>query len=173
MRVDIFYKSFFGLVLLFGNTFCFSQKATRQYVDSSFKMMNSSYKQNRDVFYVINGVPFDTSNVDKELALYELKYLMELQFLTCEQINTMHCRNDVALIFFAYNQKNKKKQKMWKSAKELFKSSFDTPYLLIDNAIIDNGNAKNRFNSFRLKDIMYIDMTLKDNKHFVRIWTAN
>ena len=173
MTISKFCKIFIGLLLLFYYSHCFSQTATRQYIDSAFKKIDSTYRQKRDVFYVINGVAFDTTNVDKELALYDLKYLIELHFLTCEQINTMHCRNDVALILFAYNQKTKKKRKGWKSAKMLFKESFDLPTLLIDNTVLDNGNANSRFNSLRLKDIMYIDTTQKNNKHLIRIWTQN
>ena len=167
-----FYKSLFELLLFLYGTVSFSQTATRQYLDSVFKTMDTNFKQKRGVLYIINGVPFDSLQLDTELAKYDLKHLVKIFFLPCEKIGTSHCYNDAALILFAYNQKNKTKRKAWNAAKQLYSDSSDIPVLLIDNSIIDLTISEQKFKSLRLRDIMYIDTTQKDNRPQIRIWKA-
>lgn len=163
------------LAVLFTLTFnlCFSQKVTRQIIDSAFQIISTAFKKNRGVMYVVNGIPYDSLQLDTAVSKYDLKSLVELTFVTCENSGLFHCNKDAAIILFAYNQKTKVKRKHWKTAKQLLADNDHLPTLSINNTVISQNLIQQTFERFRLKDIMYIDTTQMNNNYQIRIWTAN
>ncbi|MES2851178.1 MAG: hypothetical protein V4685_19165 [Bacteroidota bacterium] len=163
-------KILIGVFLLLFVKFSFSQKATRHYVDSLLSISDSTFKESSEVFYVINGIPYDSIQVDTAIAQYDTKYLADALFLSKEKQSYPFYR-DVAVILFAYKQKNKIKRRHWKSAKKLLiDAEEDNTILLIDKISIEPSQSKEKFKSVQLKDIMYIDINEKDKIKQVRIW---
>jgi len=173
MTNQAFYRNLVGFLLLWTSSISYSQPVTKKSIDSTLKSFDPTYKVKRDVFYVVNGVLFDTLQLDTELAKYDLKKLVDLFFVPCEKIGTNECNNDVAVILFAYKQNSKKKRKALKAARELLKSNFENVVLKIDNSVIPPDFAKRAFNALHKGDIMYIDTAEKDNRHVIRIWKSD
>ena len=67
MRLSLIHKKIWGLLLLSICNTCFSQTVTRNYIDSALKTIDTTYRQKRGVLYVINGVPFDSLQIDKRI----------------------------------------------------------------------------------------------------------
>jgi hypothetical protein len=151
----------------------FSQKVTKQSIDSAFRKLSNSFKRDRGVMYVINGVLFDSLQLETALSKYDLKSLVELRFVTCENTGLFHCYNDAAVILFAYKQKTKVRRKYWKTAKQLLADKDYLPTLSINNSVVSKNLTHQTFDQIRLKDIMYIDTTQIDNSCQIRIWTVN
>lgn len=173
MTSTTIYRILLGVLLLWTSSASFSQPATRQYIDSTLKSLDNTYKLKRDVFYVINGIVFDTIQLDTELAKYDLNHLVDLFFVPCEKIGTIECNNDVAVVLFAYKQKNNKKRKALKAARQLLTDNLKAVVLQIDNTVIAPDSTKRVFNTLHKSDIMYIDTAKKNNQHVIRIWKSD
>ncbi len=74
-------------------------------VDSAFRKLDVRFQQKRKVLYVINGVPLDSLEVENTLNKYDLKKLVKLTYITCEESGLYHCNNDIAVIQFVNKQK--------------------------------------------------------------------
>jgi hypothetical protein len=165
-----FKKILIGVLVLYFSIESFSQATTRHYIDSVLTISDTSFKEKANVFYVINGVPYDSLQIDTVISRYKTKYLADALFLSREKQSYPFYR-DVAVILFAYEQERKAKRKQWKNAKALLiKTDNTNTKLLIDKIPIDPQQSMEMFNSIRLKDIMYIDIHQKDNFKQVRIW---
>ena len=149
----------------------FSQKITRRYIDSLLNISSADNGNKAQILFIINGIPYETYQVDTVISKYDLRYLADAILISKEKISS---RSDMAVIVFACRQKNKIKRKRWKEAKKIFNESNETSsQLLIDKALVEPQQSKKTFNSLRLKDIMYIDTTQKGNIKQVRIWKVD
>jgi hypothetical protein len=156
-----------GLIV---SNFSFAQQATRPYIDSLLNISDTSYRNKTDVFFVINGIPYDTSQVDTVISKYDRRHLADAMFLGRERQSNAFYR-DVAVIVFASRQAKETKRRHWRDAKKLFSDSNATkPQLLIDQTIIAPGQAAKTFNSVKLNDIMYLDIKQNENGKQVRVW---
>ena len=155
----------FLILLCFCQT-CFAQTVTRQYIDSSLKLTDSSFGLKRPVSYLINGVHYDSLQMDQALTRYQLIDLVDLFYLTCEKTQLAHCENDIAIIAFTYEQKQNIKQNTWKKARKLFSQS-DTPILYLNKKQIEPTETRNVFSALQLREIKYIDTSAGK----IRIWT--
>jgi hypothetical protein len=163
-------KIVISIVGLLIYNFSFSQQVTRLYLDSLLNISDSNYKQKTDVFFVINGIPYDTNQVDTIISKYDQKYLADAMFLSREKQSYTFYR-DVAVVVFAFQQKNKTRRRQWKEAKKLFSDPNKTiPELLIDKKTIANNEASKAFNLIKFRDIMYLDIKQNENGKEVRIW---
>ncbi len=151
---------------------CLSQKVNRQVIDSSFRKIDSTFKQKRGVLYVLNGILYDSLQLDIELSKYDLKSLIELSYVTCEKSGLFHCSNDAAIMLFAYDQKVKFKRKNWQKAKHILADNNNVVTLLIDNVPVSEDLIKQTFKDLRLKDILYIDTAQLNGKQQIRIFKA-
>jgi hypothetical protein len=155
----------FTLLLLFTFTLCFSQKVTKQCIDSMFKKSFPAFKEKRDVVYVLNGIAYDSLQINLEL--------IDLTFLTCEQNEFTHCINDAGIIRFVHSQKARIKRKSWQTAKHLLTNKYVSPSLVIDNAVINQELVGKTFKELRLKNIMYIDIAQMNGSSQIRIWKSD
>ena len=171
MTLYILNRFIIATLLLFSIHTCYSQPATRHHIDSTLATIDTAFKTKRGVFYVINGIPYDSLQLDEELKQYDLRSIVEMRFITCEKSNLPHCVNDVAVVVFAYNQKNEVKRKAWKNATRLFADSLETPLLLINNSVINQEVSEQTFEALRLKQIKYIDIAEQSNNQQIRVWT--
>jgi hypothetical protein len=156
-----------GLIV---SNFSFAQQVTRPYLDSLLNISDTGYKKKTDVFFVINGIPYDTSQVETVISKYDRKHLADAMFLGRERQSNPFYR-DVAVIVFASLQTKETKRKHWRDAKKLFSDLNATkPQLLIDQTIIAPEKAAKTFNSVKLNDIMYLDIKQSENGKQVRVW---
>lgn len=163
-------KIVISIVGLLISNFSFSQQVTRPYLDSLLNISDSNYKQKTDVFFVINGIPYDTNKVDTIISKYDQKYLADAIFLSREKQSYPFYR-DVAAVVFASRQKNKIRRRQWKETKNLFSDPNKTiPQLLIDKKTIAHDEANKAFNLIKFSDIMYLDIKQNENGKQVRIW---
>lgn len=144
----------------------FAQKASRHFIDSTLAANDTTFRSTTHILYIINGVPYDTSELESTLSNFESKHLLDAMFL---DVKHYPFYGNAAIIVFAHNQKSKFKRKMWKAAQRLYSDNSDTPILLIDNSVVDPINSKRMFQTLRLKDIMYIDTTQRGNKNQIRV----
>lgn len=108
-------------------------------------------------------------------------------------MNFPHCKGDIVIILFAYNQKNKVKRHLLKKIQQSFTDNYVSfsqhistdakdPVLYIDNKLIHHTKTKGKIKSLKLNRIYYIDFTNKPVSGFhygrnaknglVRIWTV-
>ena len=170
MTLFDFNKILIGLLLLLLVNSCFSQIITRRYIDSLLTISDTTFRKNLVNFYVVNGIPYDSMQVETEISKYDVKYLADAFFISREGQAAPFYR-DLVVIVFAYNQKNKIKRKKWKTAKKLLTGTEDTyTSLLINKVQINPLNSKETFNGLQLRGIMYIDIIQKGNIKQVKIW---
>jgi hypothetical protein len=163
-------KLVFAIVGLIVFNFSFSQQVSRPYLDSLFNISDTNYRHKTDVLFVINGISYDTNQVDRVVSEYDQKYLADAMFLSREKQPFLFYR-DVALLVFASKQKNKTKRRRWKEAKKLFSDSKkNNLLLLIDKVVIAPESANKTFKSIELRDILYIDIKENEAGKQVRIW---
>ncbi|MCU0361450.1 MAG: hypothetical protein MUF75_12185 [Bacteroidia bacterium] len=139
-------------------------------MDSLLNVNDSNYRKKTDVLFVINGIPYDPTQVDSVISTYDQKQLADAMFLSREKQSYPFYR-DVAVVVFAFRQKNKIRRKYWKEAKKLFSDPNKTfPELLIDKETIANNEASKAFHLIKFRDIMYLDIKQNENGKQVRIW---
>lgn len=186
------------LTLFFCGTLLLSkaQHLDKKLLDDKVKLIDTSNNfKEKGTLYVINGIPFtetDSTKLDSALKSYDIKYLVQLDFLTCGANNIIPCNKTVVLVTFAYNQKTKKKRQLWKKVKHSFSDNYISfsqhifsdakdPVLYIDNEVIHHTEVKEKIKSLKLKNIYYIDFNDKpvQVEHYgqnaknglIRIWT--
>ena len=145
---------------------------------------------------MINGIPLteqENNKLDSILKTYESKYLVDVNLVTCRQMNLSHCNGDVVVILFAYNQNSKSKRQLLKKVRQNFVDNyisfsqhiFDNakdPVLYIDNKLIHHTETNEKIKSLKLNRVYYIDFNDKpvSDLHYgqnaknglVRIWTV-
>jgi hypothetical protein len=170
MAIRVKEKIFVSIAGLIISNLSFSQQTTRHYLDSLLNISDNNYSKTTDIFFVINGIPYDNNQVDTIISKYDQKYLADAMFLSREKQSYPFHRN-VAVIFFASQQKNKTKRKSWKEAKKLFSDQNEnSAQLLIDRKPIAPEEAGKTFKILRLKDIRYLDIKQMEDRKLVRIW---
>lgn len=174
-----------------------AQLVDKKAIDDRVKLIDSTTSKSQTRLYVINGIAFnelDCIKIDSTLKSYDPKYLVDINFVTCRQMNFAHCNGDIVVILFAYNQKDKTKRRLLKKVRYSFTDSYISfsqhiyttakdPVLYIDNEQIHHSEAKKRINKLNLSCVYYIDFN--DNpvselyygqnakNGLVRIWTVS
>jgi hypothetical protein len=148
-----------------------SQPVDKVVVDERIRFIDTTSHPRQTRLYIINGIAFnetDSIKIDSSLKTYNPKYLVSIDFVTCQQMNLPHCFNDIVLITFAYNQKDKRKRGLLKKIRHsfvdeyvsfsqpIFKDAKD-PILYIDNKLVHHTETKEKINALKLKSIYYID----------------
>ena len=148
----------------------YAQRVTRAYLDSIINLSNTNYKYKTDFFFVINGIAYDTNQIDTVISKFDRRYLADALFLSREKQSYPFYR-EVVLVTFATQQKDKIKRKRWNEAKKLVCNINETNFQLqVDKRIIDANKSKDFFNAIKLKDIMYLDIKEDGDRKEVRIW---
>ena len=148
----------------------YAQRVTRAYLDSIINLSDTNYKHKTDCFFVINGIPYDTNQVDTVISKFDRRYLADALFLSRERQSYPFYR-EVVLVTFATRQKDKIKRKRWNEAKKLVRNINETNFQLqVDKRTIEANKSKDVFNSIKFKDIMYLDITEDGDGKQVRIW---
>lgn len=187
------------LTILLQATFIYSysQIVDKRAIDERVKLIDTTKDKSQTRLYVINGIPFneqDSIKIDSTLKSYDSKYFVDVNFVTCRQMNFPHCNGDIIIVLFAYNQKNKTKRHLLKKVRQSFSDNYVSfsqhiftyakdPVLYIDNKLIHHTETKGKIKLLKLKDVYYIDYNDKavSEVHYgqnaksglVRIWTIS
>jgi hypothetical protein len=189
-------KSLLLTIVLQTTFYCsYSQIVDKKAIDDRVKLIDTTTDKSQTRLYVINGIPFteqDNIKIDSTLKSYDAKYLVDVNFVTCRQMNLPHCNGDIVIILFAYNQKNKTKRHLLKKVGQSFVDNYVSfsqhiftdakdPVLYIDNKLIHHTETKEKIKSLKLNGVYYIDFNEKpvSELHYgqnaknglVRIWT--
>lgn len=187
------------LTIFLQTTFIYSypQLVDKKVIDDRVKLIDTTKEKSQTRLYVINGIPFseqDSLKIDSTLKSYDPKYLVDINFVTCGQMNLPHCNGDIVIILFAHNQKNKTKRHLLKKVRQSFTDNYVSflqhifsdgkdPVLYIDNKLIHHTEAKEKIKLLKLRGVYYIDFNDKpvSELHYgqnaknglVRIWTVS
>lgn len=175
----------------------YSQLVDKKAIDDRVKLTDTTAGKSHARLYVINGIAFnvlDSIKIDSTLKSYDPKYLVDLNFVTCRQMNFPHCNGDIVIILFAYSQKGKTKRYLLKKVRHSFTDNYvsfsqhiftngNDPVLYIDNRLIHHTETKNKIKTLKLRDVYYIDFNDKTvselqygqnaKNGLVRIWTVS
>ena len=175
----------------------YSQVVDKKIIDDRVKLLDTTTDKSKTRLYVINGIPFsdqDSIKIDSALKSYDPKYLVDVNFVTCRQMNFPHCDGDIVIILFAYNQKNKTKRLLLKKVRHSFTDTYVSfsqhifndakdPVLYVDNKLIHHTETKEKIKLLKLNRVYYIDFNDKpvSELHYgqnaknglVRIWTVS
>lgn len=184
------------ILLLATSIYSYSQIVDKRAIDDRVKLIDTTKDKSQTRLYVINGIPFDEQDsikIDSTLKSYDPKYLVDVNFVTCRQMNLPHCNGDIVIVLFAYNQKNKTKRHLLKKVRQSFTDNYVSfsqhifidakdPVLYIDNKLIHHTETKEKIKSLRFNRVYYIDFNDKpvSELHYgqnaknglVRIWTV-
>lgn len=174
-----------------------SQVVDKKAVDDRVKLIDTTTDKSQTRLYVINGIPFseqDSIKIDSTLKSYDTKYLVDVNFVTCRQMNFPHCNGDIVIILFAYNQKNKTKRHLLKKVRQSFTDHYVSfsqhifsdakdPVLYIDNKLIHHTETKEKIKLLKFNRVYFIDFNDKpvSELHYgqnaknglVNIWTVS
>jgi len=120
--------------------------------------------------YVINGIPYDTMELESALSNFDITNLVDAVYWNGKKHGQYPFYGDAAIIVFAHEQKLKSKRRALKSAKSLFNDNSNLPVLLINNSIIDTTISRITFQRIQLKEILYIDRIQFGEEERIRIW---
>ena len=161
------------------------------------KVSDTSSNERQARLYIINGTLFNESDsikIDSALNSYSLQYLVDIDFVTCQQMNFPHCFNDIILITIAYDQKGKVKRQLLRKVNSRFVDNYVSfsqhiftdgkdPVLYINNELIHHSEAKERIQALTSKNVYYIHYNDKPvspeyygqnaKNGLVRIWTIS
>lgn len=175
----------------------YSQVVDKIFIDEKVKLLDTAGVKSPTRLYIINGIAFnqqDSIEIDSTLQSYDPKYLVEVSFVTCRQMNLPHCNSDIVLVLFAYNQKDKTKRHLLRKIRHSFTDSYisfsqhifndaKNPVLYIDNKLIYHTEAKEKVKLLKLKSVYYIDFNDKPvselrygqnaKNGLVKIWTVS
>ncbi len=175
----------------------FAQLVDKRAIDERVKLIDTTTDKSKNRLYVINGILLteqETSKLDSILKSYDPKYLVDVNLVTCRQMNLPHCNNDIVVILFAYNQKNKIKRHLLKKVRQNFTDKYVSfsqhifsdakdPVLYIDNKQIHHTETKEKIKMLKLKRVYFIDFNDKPvsellygknaKNGLVRIWTVS
>lgn len=185
------------ILLLATSIYSYSQFVDKRAIDDRVKLIDTTKDKSQTRLYVINGIPFneqDSTKIDSTLKLYDAKYLVDVNFVTCQQMNFPHCNGDIVIILFAYNQKSKTKRHLMKKVRQSFTDNYVSfsqhifsdakdPVLFIDNKLIHHTEIKEKIKLLKLTRVYFIDFNDKpvSELHYgqnaknglVRIWTVS
>ena len=174
----------------------YSQAIDKKAIDDRVKLIDTTTDKSQTRLYVINGILLteqENHNLDSILKTYDPKYLLDVNFVTCRQMNLPHCNGDIVIILFAYNQKNKPKRQLLKKVRQSFVDNYVSfsqhiltnakdPVLYIDNKQINHTETKEKIKSLKLNRVYYInfnDKPVSEQQYgqnarngLVRIWTV-
>jgi len=175
----------------------YSQLIDKKAIDNKVKLIDTSADKSKTRLYIINGIAYNEHNtikIDSSLNSYDPKYLADVNFVTCRQLNLPHCNDDIIIVLFAVDQKNKIKRHLLKKVRQNFSDNYVSfsqhifndakdPVLYIDNRLIHHTKVKKKIQSLKLNRLYYIDYNDKpvSEVHYgqnaknglVRIWTAS
>jgi hypothetical protein len=176
--------------------YSFSQIVDKRAIDDRLEDIETSIDKSKTRLYIINGIPFqgiDSTRIDSVLRSYDLRYLIDLRLVSCQQVNFPHCNDDIVLILFAFNQNSKTRRRLLKRVRERFTDNYVSysqhifsdskdPVLYIDNKLIHHTETKGKLNSLKLKRVYFIsyhDKPVSDiyygqnaKNGLVRVWTV-
>lgn len=187
------------LTILFQATFIcsYSQIIDKKAIDERVKLIDTTTNKSQNRLYVINGILLteqENNKLDSILKSYDPKSLVDVNFVTCRQMNLPHCNGDIVIILFAYNQKNKTKRYLLKKVRQSFTDNYVSfsqhifteakdPVLYIDNKLIHHTETKERIKLLKVNSVYFIDINDKpvSELHYgqnaknglVRIWTKS
>ena len=171
----------------------FTQLIDKKTIDNKVKLLDKSQSR----IYIINGVPFngqESIKIDSALKSFDPKYLVDVNFVTCKQLNLSHCNSNLVIVSFAYKQLNKTKRCLLKKLRNSFTDNYISfsqhihskakdPVLFIDNQQIHHTETKQKIKLLNLKNIYFIYFSNKpvSELHYgqnaknglVRIWTVS
>lgn len=191
-------KSLLLIIFLQATSICsYAQLVDKKAIDERVKLIDTTTDKSQNRLYVINGILLteqETNKLDSILKSYDPKHLVDVNLVTCRQMNLPHCNGDIVIILFAYNQKNKTKRHLLKKVRQSFTDNYVSfsqhifsdgkdPVLYIDNKLIHHTEAKKKIKLLKLKGVYYIDFNDKpvSELHYgqnaknglVRIWTVS
>lgn len=163
------------------------QKLDRKTIDEKLGV-----KDKENVVYVVNGVPYEQSELDSVLNSYPSKHLVELTKIKNEGNLILCTNNEIVLMVFAYQQTRKEIKKRLNKLKNKFPDKYSgysqhvltnskNPVLYINNNPIHHTEAKEKFENLTVSEIFYIDYKSEPQipevygqnakNGLVRIWT--
>ncbi len=185
------------ILFLATSIYSYSQNVDKRAIDDRVKLIDTTKDKSQTRLYVINGIPFneqDSTKIDSTLKSYDSKYLVDVNFVTCRQMNLLHCNGDIVIVLFAYDQKDKTKRHLLKKVQHSFTDNYISfsqhiftdakdPVLYIDNKLIHHTETKEKIKLLKLNRVYYIDFNDKpvSELHYgqnaknglVRIWTVS
>ncbi len=141
--------------------------------------------ENKEVLYVVDGVPYDSTGIESKLIKYNLEdKFLSINYLFSDSISTTIFRPNllIVLIHKASPLKLKDKKKELRKIRETFSNPSEFPAFMINDRQLSIEEAKQSISVLKPRNIHHVRV----NKHaplsiyganakngLVRIWTNN
>jgi len=171
------------ILSLFWLNFSSAQKIDLKTIKEKLELKNEK-------LIIINGIPYDltaTKEIDSVLNSFSNENLVELIKIKNDG-KLGHWNNDVVIVLFTYQQKEKDIKRILKGLENKFPDKYfgdsqhilsdsKNPVLVINDKSIHHTEAKKEFENLKLKNIHYIDyrkdsvsVELYGKNGLIRVW---